>query len=102
MRSGRDLSEVASHRSIEITVGRPAGITGEARMERAGLRVGSRVVVRYRLPTGSATDALGELTHADNTVLVVRTRRGPVSIAVVDVIAAKEVPPPPPSRHRPG
>jgi N-acetylglutamate synthase len=63
------------------------------------LRVGSRVVVRHRLPDGSASDALGELVGADGTTLRVATRRGEVAVARADVIAAKPVPPPP---ARPG
>lgn len=62
--------------------------------------VGRRVVVRYLLPTGQATDALGELLSADATMLVVDGKRGIERIAVADVIAAKEVPPPPAPRPR--
>lgn len=56
------------------------------------LTVGMRVVVRHRID-GGFTDALGPLVSADETMLVVQTRRGLVSIARVDVVAAKEVPP---------
>jgi len=56
---------------------------------------GQRVVVRYRLPDGRATDALGTLLTADATHLVVDGKRGLETIAVTDVIVAKEVPPPP-------
>ena len=59
---------------------------------------GMRVVVRYRLPTGQATDALGMLVSADATTLVVDGKRGLEYIAVSDVIAAKEVPPAPAPR----
>ncbi|MCU1579957.1 MAG: hypothetical protein JWP19_2161 [Rhodoglobus sp.] len=59
------------------------------------LTPGKRVVVRYRLPDGRATDALGELLSADETHLVVDGKHGVETIAVDDVIAAKEVPPPP-------
>lgn len=59
-----------------------------------------RVVVRYRLPTGQATDALGMLLSADATTLVVDGKRGIERIAVTDVIAAKQVPPPPEPRPR--
>ena len=59
---------------------------------------GMRVVVRYRLPTGQATDALGMLLSADAGTLVVDGKRGIERIAVVDVIAAKQVPPPPAPR----
>ena len=59
------------------------------------IQPGQRVVVRYRLPDGRATDALGTLLSADATHLVVDGKRGPETIAVDDVILAKEVPPPP-------
>jgi len=59
---------------------------------------GTRVVVRYRLPDGSdagATDALGYLSGTSTTECIVATARGLTTIAFADVIAAKEVPPPP-------
>ena len=43
------------------------------------LQVGSRVVVRHRLPDGAASDALGDLVAADDTTLRVATRRGEVT-----------------------
>ena len=58
-------------------------------------RVGARVVVRYRLPDGRATDALGILLSASADELVVDGKRGTETIAVADIIAAKEVPPAP-------
>jgi GNAT superfamily N-acetyltransferase len=58
-------------------------------------RVGQRVVVRHRLPDGSATDVVGELLRADDGVLVVAGRQGEVSVAVADVVAGKVVPPRP-------
>jgi hypothetical protein len=61
---------------------------------------GTRVVVRYLLPTGQATDALGTLVSADETTLVVDGKRGLETIAVSSVIAAKPVPPPPAPRPR--
>ncbi|HWI31599.1 MAG TPA: hypothetical protein VNT50_08900 [Microbacterium sp.] len=61
---------------------------------------GMRVVVRYRLATGQATDALGTLISADATTLVVDGKRGLERIAVADVIAAKQVPPAPEPRVR--
>ena len=57
-----------------------------------------RVVVRYRLPSGQATDALGMLLSADESTLVVDGKRGIERIAVSTVIAAKEVPPAPAPR----
>ncbi|MBG6054476.1 hypothetical protein IWX81_000866 [Salinibacterium sp. CAN_S4] len=59
---------------------------------------GMRVVVRYRLPSGQATDALGMLISADASTLVVDGKRGVERIAVDTVIAAKEVPPAPAPR----
>ena len=61
---------------------------------------GHRVVVRYRLPTGQATDALGELLSADAETVVVDGMRGIERIAVADIIAAKEGPPAPERRLR--
>lgn len=60
---------------------------------------GARVVVRYILPTGQATDALGELLSADDETIVVDGKRGIERIPRGAVIAAKEVPPPPPRRR---
>lgn len=58
---------------------------------------GTRVVIRYRLhdQPESATDALGYVSATSQTQIVVATVRGLVTIAFADVIAAKEVPPPP-------
>ena len=64
------------------------------------LTAGMRVVVRYLLPTGQATDALGELISADDHMLVIDGKRGIERVLVSDVVAAKEVPPPPPARTR--
>jgi len=64
---------------------------------------GTRVVIRYALhdePAGSATDALGYLSGTDDTHCVIATVRGLKTIAFADVIAAKEVPPPPAPRPR--
>lgn len=71
----------------------------------AGLTVGSRVVVRYRLEKGSdgsgaaATDFLGELVARNDDFLVVDTKTERVKLVRADVIAAKDVPPP---ASRPG
>jgi len=59
------------------------------------VKVGDRVVVRYRLPDGRATDALGILLSADATELVVDGKRGAETVPVADVMAAKVVPPAP-------
>ncbi len=61
---------------------------------------GQRVVVRHLLPTGQATDALGELLSADDEVVVVDGKRGIERIRRSDIIAAKPVPPPPAPRPR--
>lgn len=63
---------------------------------------GRRVVVRYLLPSGQATDALGELLGADAETVLVDGKRGIERIAVAAIIAAKEVPPAPAPRARSG
>ncbi|MEW1958532.1 GNAT family N-acetyltransferase [Kineococcus sp. NPDC059986] len=65
------------------------------------LTVGGRVVVRHRLPDGSATDALGDLLAADERTLRIATRHGEVVVARADVLAAKPVPPPPARKGAP-
>ncbi len=61
---------------------------------------GHRVVVRYLLPTGQATDALGELLSADAETITVDGKRGVERIRRSAIVAAKEVPPPPAPRPR--
>ena len=61
---------------------------------------GARVVVRYLLPSGQATDALGILLSADESTLVVEGKRGIETIDAATVIAAKPVPPAPEPRPR--
>lgn len=58
---------------------------------------GTRVVIRYRLhdQAEGATDALGYVSAKSQTQIVVATVRGLTTIDFADVIAAKEVPPPP-------
>jgi len=58
---------------------------------------GTRVVIRYRLhdEDHGATDALGYVSGQSETHIVVATARGLQTVAFADVIAAKEVPPPP-------
>ena len=58
-----------------------------------------RVVVRYRIE-GGLTDALGHLVACDAGACTIRTRKADVVIQLSDVVAAKEVPPPP-ERRRP-
>jgi hypothetical protein len=61
---------------------------------------GTRVVVRYRLhdDAAAATDAVGFVSAHGATSVVIATPRGLQTIALDDVIAAKEVPPPPVKR----
>lgn len=61
---------------------------------------GTRVVIRYRLhdQVEGATDALGYISATSDTQIVVATARGLTTIDFADIIAAKEVPPPPPRR----
>jgi hypothetical protein len=61
---------------------------------------GARVVVRYLISTGEATDALGELLSIDDQTVVVDGVRGVERIAVGDIVAAKGVPPRPAPRSR--
>jgi len=61
--------------------------------------LGTRVVVRYRIP-GGATDALGDLIARTPSTCTVATRRGDIELPLGDVIAAKPVPPPPIRRAR--
>ena len=73
-------------------------------------RIGERVVVRHRLPTGQLTDAVGLLTAVDGAgtesggqaVLRVLTRRGESVIRLRDVVAGKVVPPRPSRAEPPG
>ena len=48
---------------------------------------GNRVVVRYLLPTGQATDALGELLSADGEVVVVEDRLG---VTMTEIIKTED------------
>lgn len=72
-----------------------------------GPRVGSRVVVRHRLerpdPLSGATltDVVGDLVTADDTALVVLTRRGEVRVPRRLVMVVKEIPPTPSRRGAP-
>jgi hypothetical protein len=59
----------------------------------------TRVVIRYRIDSG-ATDAVGYLSGSNEAACVVATPRGLVTVDFRDVIAAKEVPPPPAPRRR--
>ena len=59
----------------------------------AGFAVGERVVIRYGLPDGMATDALGEVIALNAVTCTVRTKRGDVPVPIAAAIAAKRVPP---------
>ncbi|WP_420122310.1 hypothetical protein [Nakamurella sp.] len=60
---------------------------------------GTRVVARHRVP-GGFTDALGYLRSCDGIQCEIQTRRGPVTVVLANVVAAKPVPEPPPRRPR--
>lgn len=62
--------------------------------------LGIRVVVRTRSAVGY-TDALGFLRDRSAASVSVETKRGLVTLALADVVAAKEVPPAPRPRPRP-
>ncbi|TFD66450.1 ferrous iron transport protein A [Cryobacterium ruanii] len=61
--------------------------------------LGTRVVVRTRIP-GGYTDALGFLRERSAASVSVETKRGLVTLAMEDVVAAKDVPPAPEPRSR--
>jgi hypothetical protein len=63
-----------------------------------GVKPGTRVVVRSRIG-GGLSDALGILRSRTQTQCAIETKRGLVTIALADVVAAKEVPPPPAPRE---
>jgi hypothetical protein len=65
----------------------------------AAAPLGTRVVVRTRIP-GGYTDALGFLRSRSAASVSVETKRGLVTVAMGDVVAAKEVPPAPEPRPR--
>ena len=62
--------------------------------------IGTRVVARYLLETGQATDALGYLRSRDADTAVIETKRGLETGGRSTVSAAKEVPPPAAPRPR--
>ena len=61
---------------------------------------GTRVVARYLLPDGQATDALGYVSATSASQIVIATVRGLTTVDFAKVLAAKEVPPPPAPRPR--
>ncbi|WP_260981235.1 hypothetical protein [Curtobacterium pusillum] len=68
------------------------GVLGKAAL-------GDRLVVRAHDGSG-ARDALGVLVARTADTVTIDTRRGPVALALADVVAAKPVPPPPAPRPR--
>ena len=62
--------------------------------------VGTRVVVRRRLPGGGFSDVLGDLLANDDAGVLVRTRRGDVHVPAEEIYLGKPVPPPPAPRNR--
>ncbi|WP_418605492.1 hypothetical protein [Georgenia sp. SUBG003] len=52
------------------------------------------MVVRYR-QSGGLHDALGELVEVGRDAVVVRTRRGDVTVPATAMVTGKKVPPPP-------
>lgn len=62
-----------------------------------GAPLGTRVVVRYKIPEGM-TDALGDLVGINAAECTVRTRRTDVVIPLALVVAAKAIPPAPARR----
>jgi len=63
-----------------------------------GWAIGTRVVVRRRLPEGGYADVLGDLLEVGPEGVVVATRRGPVRVAAADIALGKPVPPAPARR----
>ncbi len=63
------------------------------------LPLGTRVVVRYRIP-GGATDVLGTLLTLTETECQVQGKAGPVTVRLGDIVAAKQIPPAPAPRNR--
>ncbi|MDN6157828.1 MAG: GNAT family N-acetyltransferase [Brevibacterium sp.] len=62
------------------------------------LQPGKRVVVRYSLEPGdthSTSDALGVVNSADESFVVIDTKRGPIRIARTQIMLVHEVPPAP-------
>lgn len=62
--------------------------------------IGTRVVVRRRLPDGLFSDVLGEVVSRDDVGLILATRTGQVAIPAGIIVTGKPIPPPPPRRER--
>jgi hypothetical protein len=91
------LSECGPSSVADVSADEPRGVT-YART--AGPEhVGTRVVVRRRLPDGGYGDLLGTLVSWSQDGLVVRDRHDAEhAVPLADVVAAKPVPPPPERR----
>lgn len=61
--------------------------------------LGSRVVVRRRLPEGGFTDVLGELVYRSPEAVEVAHHGGTERIAAAEIAVGKVVPPPPERRR---
>lgn len=78
------MADVQGHQHVGTPVGR----------HRLGPHViGQRVVIRYLLPDGRATDVLGTLTFWGELVAGVETESGPVAIRLTSIVTGKPVPP---------
>ena len=60
--------------------------------------LGSRVVVRRRLPEGGFTDVLGELVYRSADAVEVLSHAGPERIEAPEIAIGKIIPPPPERR----
>jgi hypothetical protein len=60
--------------------------------------LGSRVVVRRRLPEGGYTDVLGELVYRSAEAVEVLNQYGTERIEAAEIAIGKVVPPPPERR----
>lgn len=61
--------------------------------------LGSRVVVRRRLPEGGYSDVLGELVYRSATAVEVAHHGGTERIEAAEIAVGKVVPPPPERRR---
>lgn len=74
----------------------PSSVPPPANPRPNPLRVGERVVVRYRLPAGAQpplTDVVGEVTAVGADRVTIASAGGPVTIERGDFVAVKAVPP---------
>lgn len=71
-------------------------------VDRSAWQPGVRVVVRRRLAEGGFTDVLGDVVESTAGHVVVRTRRGDVTVPADEIALGKQVPPAPMPRPRRG